>query len=272
VAEIARLVCYPVKGCAGTAVPAAEVTPAGLAHDRTFMAIAPDGRFRSQRRHPVLATVRPRMLDGGARLALSAPGVEDLELVVDRDGPRHEVSVFAWDGAGTDQGDEAADWFSTVLGEPSRLVGVPPEHRRVSTGRTPGTAGFADGHAVLIAGRSSLDLLNERIAAAGGEAVPMDRFRPNIVVGGWPEPHTEDAVRTMTAGGAEFGFAKVCVRCTVPMVDQEAGTRAGFEPIRTLAGYRRTEEGGVTFGMKAAVTRSGPLAVGDEVVVTRWAG
>ncbi|MGW5716050.1 MOSC domain-containing protein [Amycolatopsis sp. NPDC003865] len=269
-ARIARLTYYPVKGCAGTDVPVAEVTPAGLAHDRVFQVVAPDGDFRSQRRYPVLAAVRPRVV--GDRLALSAPGRDDLEIDIRRDGARHPGSTFSWHGEGIHQGGEAAEWFSDLLGLPSVLIGVAPDHERVTSGETPGTAAFADGHALLVAGKSSLDGLNARILERGGEPVPMDRFRPNVVVSGWVEPHTEDDVRAMTAGTAEFAYAKQCVRCTVPMVDQETGRKAGPEPIRTLADYRRHADGGVTFGMKAAVRKPGQLAVGDEVIVHSWAG
>ncbi|WP_328447250.1 MOSC domain-containing protein [Amycolatopsis sp. NBC_00438] len=269
-ARIARLTYYPVKGCAGTSVPVADVGPAGLAYDRVFQVVAPDGDFRSQRRYPVLAAVRPQVR--GDQLALSAPGVEDLVLDVRRDGPRHPASTFSWHGDGVHQGAEAAEWFSTVLGLPSVLVGVAPDHERVTGGDTPGTAAFADGHALLLASESSLDELNARILERGGEPVPMDRFRPNVLLSGWPEPHREDDVRVMSAGTAKFGYARQCVRCTVPMVDQETGAKAGPEPIRTLASYRRHPDGGVVFGMKAAVLRPGQVAVGDEVIVHSWAG
>jgi uncharacterized protein YcbX len=269
-ARIARLVYYPVKGCAGTSVRTADVTAAGLAHDRSFMAVAPDGQFRSQRRHPVMAAIRPVVLDGGRRLTLSAPGIEDLPVDVAFDGPRHEVSTFSWQGKGVDQGADAADWFSTVLGEQSVFVGVSPDHQRVTSGETSGTAAFADGHALLVTSESSLDTLNERIASRGAEGVPMDRFRPNIVLSGWVEPHTEDRVRAMTAGTVRLGYAKLCVRCAVPTIDQETGRKDGPEPIRTLAGYRRDHQGGVTFGMKAAVTAPGQFSVGDEVIVHSW--
>ncbi|MFF0146529.1 hypothetical protein ATK36_3668 [Amycolatopsis sulphurea] len=264
---VSQLTYYPIKGCAGTSVADAEVTPAGLAHDRCFVITSPDGEFRSQRRFPVLAAVRPRVLDGGRRLALSAPGVEDLVIEVRPDGRRQPASVFTWHGEGVHQGADAAEWFSAVLGVPSVLLGVSPAHERVTSGEIPGTTTFADGHAVLVASESSLDCLNERIAARGGEPVPMDRFRPNVVVRGWVTPYTEDSVRRLRAGGVELGYAKLCVRCAVPMVDQATGERRGPEPIRTLATYRRDVEGGVLFGMKAAVLQPGQLAVGDAVMV-----
>jgi uncharacterized protein YcbX len=54
------------------------------------------------------------------------------------------------------------------------------------------------------------------------------------------------------------------------MVNQQTGAKAGPEPLRTLATYRRATEGGVAFGTKYAVLRPGKLSAGDEVHVTSW--
>jgi uncharacterized protein YcbX len=263
---IVELVRYPIKGCAGSSAPDSELKPAGLAHDRSFMVIGEDGTFRSQRRDPRLAVIRPEVAD--ETLTLRAPGVEPVVVGVDSEGPRRDVMLFGAPYRGIDQGELAASWLSDVLGVASRLVRVPPEHDRVTDGLTPGTSGYADSSALLVVSRSSLDLLNERIASAGGEAVPMNRFRPNIVVDGWAEPHVEDTVRRATVGDAELGFTKIAIRCAVTLVDQETGVRAGPEPVRTLARYRRAPGGGVAFGAKFAVLRPGKLTVGDEFVVT----
>lgn len=270
---IESLTCYPVKGCAGTAMDSAELTATGLAHDRSFMlAHAADGSFLSQRKYPVMATIRPRVLDSGAGLAVSAPGAGELAVDVVTDGQRRDVSLFGvWFGSGVDQGDVAAEWFSTVVGTRCRLVRVPPDHHRTTSGETPGITGFADGHAVLVTSVASLDNLNARITERGGLPVPMNRFRPNIVIGGWPEPHLEDRVRTVRVGRAELGYAKRALRCQVPTIEQSTGRRDGPEPTRTLASYRREPGGGVSFGIKVAVVRTGPIAVGDEVDVSRWA-
>src|SRR6185295_12865529 len=109
----------------------------------------------------------------------------------------------------------------------------------------------ADAHALHVTSDSSLTHLNERIG--GPEALPMNRFRPNVVISGWPEPHTEDRVRRMTAGAVEMGYEKRAIRCVVPTVDQAIGRKAGHEPTKTLASYRREPEGGVSFGAKFAV-------------------
>ena len=160
--------------------------------------------------------------------------------------------------------------MSAFLGVPSRLVRVPPEHDRVTDGLTPGTSGFADSCAVHLLSQSTLDLLNNQLAKRRAAPLPMNRFRPNIVVGGWEESHVEDRARRIGIGEAELGYAKPAIRCSVTMIDQEAGARAGPEPLRTLASYRRAAAGGLAFGSKLAVLRPGKLSVGDEVNVSAW--
>lgn len=269
-AKIVELHYYPVKGCAGTSVGDAVLTPAGLAHDRSFMVISEDGVFSSQLRVPRMALIHPEISAGGERLTLRGPGVEVLHTDVDLTADRRDVELFGQPYRGIDQGDAVAGWLSEVLGAPSRLVRVPPEHDRVTKGQTPGTAGYADGQPLLITSLTSLDLLNERIAQRGSEPLPMNRFRPNVVVGGWDEPHIEDRARQINAGDAELGYAKLAGRCVVTTVDQESGTKVGPEPLRTLAGYRHAAEGGVAFGVKFSVVRPGKLSVGDEMIVSSW--
>ncbi|MFD7067965.1 MOSC domain-containing protein [Streptomyces sp. NPDC059913] len=273
---VRELVYYPVKGCAGTVVDSAPVLGTGLEHDRTFMVVdATDGAFRSQRTHPAMAAVRVEVLDGGTALALSAEGAGALRLEVDRDGPRREVSMFDRPlGTAVDQGDAVAEWFSDALGASSRLVRVPPGFDRDGWGDTPGKVNFADAHAVLVASTASLDHLNDRIVARGdAEPVPMNRFRPNIVLTGDDTPHFEDRVRRMTIGDVELAHSVRAMRCAVPMVDQSTGHRAGPEPIRTLSTYRREPEyrNKVSFGAKNAVVCEGTIRVGDAVeVVARF--
>ncbi|MEW2634937.1 MOSC N-terminal beta barrel domain-containing protein [Streptomyces sp. NPDC048389] len=277
---VRELTYYPVKGCAGTGVESVRVGATGLEHDRAFMVVdAVDGGFRSQRKLPAMAAVRPRIVDGGRALRLSADGVESLVVAVDPEGERRPVSLFDQPvGQAVDQGADAAEWFSEVLGEKLRLVRVPDGFDRDGWGDTAGKVAFADAHAVLAVSRASLDGLNRRIEAAGREPVPMDRFRANIVLDGCARPHDEDLMRRMRFAGTEAG-ARVdrtvelahsvrAMRCAVPLVDQRTGLRAGPEPVRTLATYRREPvyDNKVSFGAKAAVVRGGTLAVGDEVL------
>ncbi len=270
-ATVSALTYYPIKGCAGVTVDYAAVTETGLAQDRSFMIADQDGKVITQRELSRLAVIRAQILHDGAKLALAAPGIEDVMLDVTTDGPTRRVLVHKWFGNAVDQGDDAARWLSEVLGVPARLMRVTPRHHRVGSGETPGVIGFADSTALTLASLSSLDELNARILERGADPVPMNRFRPNIVIAGWSEPHTEDRARRLTIGTVTIAYGKRDLRCVVTMVDQLTGTRADPEPIRTLASYRRDPDGGVAFAMKAAVLTPGELAVGDEVTVTDWA-
>ncbi|WP_030559816.1 MOSC domain-containing protein [Streptomyces aureocirculatus] len=270
-AVVAELSYYPVKGCAGTAADEAVLTAAGLAHDRSFMVVTEDGGYRTQRRDPRLALIRPTITADGDRLTLRADAHGSVDIDVDTTGARRDVDLFGAPYQGIDQGDAAAEWLSDVLGgTPSRLVRVPPEHDRVTDGSTPGTSGYADSSALHLISLATVDLLNEKIVKRGGEPLPMDRFRPNIVVAGWDEPHTEDRAHHLTIGTTELGYTKAAIRCAVTLVDQDAGRRAGPEPLRTLATYRRAPRGGVALGTKYAVLHAGKLSVGDEVTVGTW--
>ncbi|MFK0173655.1 MOSC domain-containing protein [Streptomyces sp. NPDC090306] len=283
-ADIMDLICYPIKGCAGTSMSDALLTPAGLAHDRSFMVISEDGVYRTQRRHPRLALIRPAVSADGTQLTLDSADATGrygaVCLDVTTSAPRRDVDLFGAAFQGIDQGDGAAAWLSEFLGIPSRLVRMPPEHDRVADGLTPGPSGYADSSAVHLLSHASLTLLNRRMAERGAPPLPMNRFRPNIVVdslhghdsgGDWAAvPHAEDRARRITIGEAELGHAKLAVRCAVTLVEQEAGARRGREPLRTLATYRRAASGGVVFGAKFSVLRPGKLSVGDDVVVQEW--
>ncbi|WP_054046540.1 MOSC domain-containing protein [Alloactinosynnema sp. L-07] len=268
-ATVVELNTYPIKGCAGVSVADAVTTAAGLAHDRAFMVTDLTGLFRSQRRSPRLATIRPSVTDTGDRITLRVDGMEPIEVPVDLTAPRRDVTLFKAPYQGIDLGDDAAAWLSDALGEASRLVRVPPEHDRVTDGEVPGTSGYADSSAVHLLSLATLAELNGRLVRRGSAALPLDRFRANIVVDGWDEPSVEDRLRHLRIGACELAYTKLAIRCAVTTVDQGAGVKAGPEPLRTLADYRRTEDG-VAFGAKFSVVRPGKLSVGDPVEVNTW--
>ncbi|GAA0596146.1 MOSC domain-containing protein [Kribbella sandramycini] len=271
VARVAAVIRYPVKGLTGVPVEQAQLGPAGVVGDREFMVVDPDGAFVSQRSVPAMAALRAAIADDVIRL--SAAGADELAIDVRYDGKRRDVSLFGtWFGQGIAQDAAADEWLSEQLGRPVGLVRITPEHDRPGWGVHRGQVGFGDAHALLITSLSSLDGLNARIVERGGEAIPMNRFRPNLVVSGWPEPHTEDSVLRMRAGEVEIGYSARSIRCAVPTVDQDTGRKTGPEPTRTLASYRREPAygGGVSFGIKAAVLTGGLVTVGDEILVHEW--
>ena len=199
IARVASLTVFPIKGCAGMAVDRREVTTTGLAGDRQFMVIGPDGRFKTQRRHPLLATVRPHL--DGDRLTLAADSREQCSVDIVGDGPRRQVEIFGKDHPALDQGDEAAAWLSDVLGVESRLVGVTPEHHRPTDGLVPGLSGWADSGSLLLLSRAAADDLSDRAAERTGEPIPLERFRANVVLTDCAA-HAEDSTSTASFSGA----------------------------------------------------------------------
>jgi uncharacterized protein YcbX len=213
---------------------------------------AESGQFLSQRQVPRMALVVPAIGEG--ELTLNAPGQAALVLPLDGIAGRMPgLAVKVWDHEclAFDEGDEAAAWFSAFLGRPLRLARFDPAHRRASssewTGAVEALNRFSDGYPVLLISQASLDDLNGRLSQAGREALPMNRFRPNIVLGD-VGPYEEDYLLSLTAPGLTLKPVKPCPRCPVPSIEQSTGV-PGPDPLDILAQYRSDERtGGVIFG------------------------
>jgi uncharacterized protein YcbX len=140
---------------------------------------------------------------------------------------------------------------------------VPETHREAL--RDP-LVSFADAFPYLIASETSLDDLNSRL----NRPIPMDRFRPNIVIRGCGSPYAEDRWQAIRIGAITFRHGGPCVRCVVTTTDQRTLER-GPEPLRTLATYRRVPEGGVIFAVNFFSDRhDGIVRVGMPVEVLAW--
>jgi uncharacterized protein YcbX len=230
---------YPVKSCAGIAVAESTVTPHGLEWDREWMVVDAAGQFLTQRGHPRMALIRTAMT--AASLVLQSPGSRPFEVPL-RPLPSHpSIRVSVWKDAtdALDCGPEAAEWFSSVLGVPARLVRWNPECRRPCprewTGGVPAEARFADAYPYLLLSEATLEDLNRRIPGGGG--LPMNRFRPNFVIAGC-EPLAEDVLTELESPTAAFRAVKPCTRCSITTTDQDT-TAVGLEPLRTLSTYRK---------------------------------
>jgi uncharacterized protein YcbX len=272
--RLAGLFIYPVKSLRGCRVKTGAVDPLGLQHDRRFMVVDPGGRFLSQRTLPRMALIATEVRDGVLHLSAPAAGTVAVSCEPDDGAPLRAVSV--WSSAelqAEDAGETPSAWLTRFLGTPCRLVRIGPAfHRPVL--KPPAGAGtdhvvaFADGFPFLIVAEASLSALNDRLIAQGEAALPMDRFRPNLVVSGCA-PHAEDSWTRFRIGGIVFRAAGPCARCTVTTTDQETAAR-GLEPLRTLARYRRdpADPTNVNFGQNLVhETKSGRLHEGDPVTL-----
>lgn len=270
-AIVRALNVYPLKGAAGIAVDAAQVRASGLSTggvgDREWMAVDPQGVFVTQREFPRLALVSTAA--AGGAVVLAAPGRPPITLRADAQGTSRDVRVWNAQVRGFDAGDAAAGWLSGHLATPLRIVRFDAAQPRRCNPDYAGDSGaevrFADGYPVLVIGQASLDALNGKLAARGGTPLPMNRFRPNVVLDGL-EPHDEDHLASIAIGGVVLKPVKPCTRCQVTTVDQ-ATARMGDEPLLTLSTYRHDDRlAGVTFGMNAIVVagEGRTIAVGDR--------
>ncbi|MFW6058502.1 MAG: MOSC domain-containing protein, partial [Persicimonas sp.] len=190
---VSGLWVYPLKSASGVRLDQAEVDARGFALDRRWMLVDSDGGFMTQRKHPRLALVgcaiddKNLVLTGPGRSALEVP----LRLALGASAPESmQVHIWGSECRALYVGQQADRWFSEFLGVECRLVFMPASTRRrvdSEAGCGDDIVSFADGYPFLLVGQSSLDDLNARLA----EPVPMDRFRPNIVVE-TDEPFAED--------------------------------------------------------------------------------
>jgi len=107
---------------------------------------------------------------------------------------------------------------------------------------------FADGFPVLVCNRASLEDLNTHLP----ESIPMDRFRPNVVLEGLPA-WAEDHIDTLTFGEVTLRLVKPCTRCTIPSIDQRTG-QPSIDPTAALRQFRFDKVlRGVKFGENAVI-------------------
>jgi hypothetical protein len=260
--HVSALAYYPIKSCGPTSVREAVLDDCGIVNDRRFLVTDPDGMFKTQREHRGMALIQPQI--EGDRLTVSAPNMVPLSIDVVPDGHRLQVQIFRSICQAVDQGDAMAEWLSTYLKTPCRLVTMAPDFVRPvnpAFARNPeDQVAFADAYPFLLTTEASLDDLNARMATP----LPMHRFRPNIVVAD-ATPYAEDHWHTLKIGAVSFANVKPCVRCVMTTLDQVT-LEQGEEPLRTLARYRRTGEG-VIFGQNLIHLERGTIRVGDTVTV-----
>lgn len=269
---------HPIKSCHRVEVTSATVSATGLDGDREWQ-VASGLTPITQRQKSLLAAVVPEPMEGGG-LRLSAPGRPSIEVARPTVNDAVTGSLIGVKVQVGDAGDEAAAWFSALLGDEVRLVARTPD----SVLRIPEpldlfgqTIAFGDVAPVLVANTASLRWLQERAVEPFG----MDRFRPNLVVD-TDAPFDEDAWARFQLGGAELAHGLVWPRCTIPQVDQDTGAR-GREPAVVLKAHRWFDGplDGVAEGWRPLVQNKGifgigcsigpvgtVISVGDELTVT----
>ena len=275
VGAVESLHVYPIKACAGISLQSSLLSQTGLMYDRRFMIVnAHTKDFVTQREFPALALVQTSFQRNMTELWACAPGMPDLLVSCLSNYPldppgAEKYAVRVWKDMcdAVDLGDVVAEWFSTFLKSPVRVVRMSVQHQRklaqkyvnmVQNKSAPMQASFADGFPFLLASKASID-------AMGGD---IRRFRPNIVVSGCSE-FAEDDWKSLRIGDSILHNLKPCGRCVVTTVDPDRGVFSeDGQPLKTLKTTRNHQAVGPAFGVNLVHEKAGPmLRVGMDVAL-----
>lgn len=275
--RIKELNLYPVKSLRGIPLERATLGVRGLAYDRNWMVVDQVGRFVTQRQMPGMARVAVRLEENW--LVLEHPEAQPLAIELAR-RDQLRLTAYVWDDAcqAWDEGEEASRWLTAVLGDlrgsTLRLVRFDDDYRRPVESRylqgEEAHTAFADGYPFLIASGASLDALNHELQQKGLVPLPMNRFRPNIVLEG-VSAFAEDGWSEVMAqeGQYRFGLRKPCQRCKITTINQASGTiEVPGEPLQTLIQMKTQPlRPGAYFGQNATLlTGEGEIiAVGETL-------
>lgn len=266
--KVTGLNVHPLKSGRAIARDTIDIRKDGVAGDRRFMIVQPDGHFITQRELQALARVEADAVPDGLRLSM-----EGREITAAFD-PARRMDVRVWKSdvnaavATSAVNETLSDWF----GQPVLLVHMDDAAVRYASEEWAGPqspVSFADGYQILVTTTGSLADLNETLREKGQEPVGMDRFRTNILID-HDEPWAEDLWESIEIGGIVFDLVKPCSRCIMTTQDQMTGERTGGNPIQALAVKRMSADRrviGPLFGWNAVPRGEGRLTLGDTVSV-----
>ena len=213
----------------------------GLADDRHWMLVRPNGRFVTQRELPRLALIgtavergrsarsrlpacrRCRWRGHAAGEALRRDGVEV-------HGQRHRLRRDRPRPGARNSCRRRCGWCASMSG--SRANATPSGPRVLARSPSSRTA-----FPILVISRASLAELN----SAGAEgladgALPAERGHRRRGA------YDEDRIHELHADEVTLRLVKPCTRCSITTTDQQIGAVDGVEPLATLKTYRYDRE------------------------------
>ena len=278
---VSELSVYPLKSGQGIELQQAQVSTKGFLWDRELMLVSGTGKFITQRQFPQLAKVQVEITEPNITLKLADGSIPPLSFTPVTNGDLIEVEIWRDRLLAFDQGKEVAQWFRQLLNLPPdkicRLVKQSPDHLRLIAKKyfqdDDQPLSFADNSPVMLTATGSLEELNQRIVEIHqqqSQAIPMNRFRPNVVIE-TIEPFIEDHWRLIQIGEVRFKVAKPCSRCIITTIDQVQGEKNRLkEPLNTLETFRQLSEQGVMFGVNMIPQNEGIIRLGDRLHVIEY--
>lgn len=264
---LSELAVYPIKSIHPIHPNQTKVQFSGLANDRRYMLVNPDGEFITGRKYPQLTQIRGNILPNDD-LELSHPNNKKPLILNPLDFSEEYRDVVIWGQTVSAQtvSNEANLWFQSVLGIKTELVFFGKSTQRYTSRRPESPVGFADGYPFLLTTEASLEELNKTCP----ENIRMAQFRPNLVIKG-NQAFAEDSWKRIRIGEVEFENVKPCVRCIFTTIDPDNAERSKKgEPLKTLGKFRKLKNEGITFGINLIALNEGTIHQGDEVEILEY--
>ncbi|WP_161880928.1 MOSC domain-containing protein [Deinococcus alpinitundrae] len=260
---LSALYIYPIKSAGGVSLPASDLGPTGLTHDRRWMVVDAAGRPVTQREQPRLKVVEVTL--GMDSLQVNAPQMPALQVPFAPQGEARAVDMWGQPLRGVCV-EAAANWFSTFLDGDFGLVWMPADVERFQPDGRPyrSQISFVDGNPFHLITEASLADIDAQVSREVGAA----EMRPNLVISGG-RAYQEDFWRRIRVGEVAFEVVESCARCAV--INVTASGERSAEPLRTLARTRLRNQA-VPFGQHLVqdappAQRFGHLRVGDVLEV-----
>jgi len=265
--KVKELNIYPIKSCAPIKSKELNFNSVGAKDDRSMLIVDKNGRFLTQREFPKMCQITPILREG--KWTVHAPEMPEMFLKNEIEDIKYKsetgirkINIWKDEVLAYEFDRNISQWFSDFLKIECSLVQMGDKsHRPYSLESR--EISFVDHSPLLIITSASLEALNSKLSSP----IPMDRFRPSIVIDNVVLPFLEDSWRMIKLGNMTLNFARECTRCIMICIDQvTAEVKSG--PLKTLSTFRkRLADNKIIFGSYYYHQGVGKIEVGDKLTV-----
>lgn len=219
--EIAQLWTYPVKSLGGFRVRSAVIMLGGsFAGDREWLIVDLSGQMLWQGNLPRMALLTAAL--DHSDLSIVQPDGSVMTCPADHGGDTVLVTQYGITFKGIDAGLTVAEWLSTFLDHPVRLVRIGDQAHF-----------WPKLNPLHLISLHSLTVLNDRMRAIGGPSIDVERLRPNIVLAGTHAPFEEERVPNLRFHETEIHLIEPCIRCELPNISRIDASREK-QPLKLI--------------------------------------
>lgn len=264
--QVSQLNVYPIKSLGGVSLPSVNITDRGFEYDRRWMLVDANNNFLTQREFEAMALLQVSIEKAGLKVFHKLNKNDFISIPFEpKTNQRVATNIWGVPCQPLLVSGEADKWFSEKLQTDCRLVYMDDDtHVMVNEKYNINNSltSLSDGFPILMVSEASLDDLNSK----AGEVLPMNRFRPNLVISG-VSAFEEDSMKEFAINGITFYGVKPSARCVMTAINQSTAEK-GKEPLKTLAAYRSLNNK-IYFGENVIAGSTGSIHIGDEIIILK---